>query len=80
MGRLVSLGFGDPGTRSNIEGGHVELIVAMKTSDSVKAEEVALRHVEVFRQDVLATVNASLKASGLADALNLANVVKGADT
>ena len=80
MGRLVSLGFGDRGARPNIEGDHVELIDAMKTCDSAKAEEVALRHVEVFRQDVLASVNDSLKASGLVDALNLVNVMKGADT
>ena len=78
MGRLVALGFGDRGARPNIEGDHIKLIAAMATGDGDKAEAVARRHVEVFRADVMATVNDSLRSSGVVEALNLVTVLKGA--
>ena len=54
------------------------LIAAMATGDGDKAEAVARRHVEVFRADVMATVNDSLRSSGVVEALNLVTVLKGA--
>jgi DNA-binding GntR family transcriptional regulator len=61
MARLVSLGFGVQRTKPEIKHDHKSLIEAMAHGDARRAEQIALKHVETFRDMTMEKVFASLR-------------------
>jgi DNA-binding GntR family transcriptional regulator len=61
MARLVALGFGVQQTKPEIKHDHRSLIEALGSGDGKRAEQIAFRHVETFREMTMEKVLASLK-------------------
>ncbi|WP_244306650.1 GntR family transcriptional regulator [Paraburkholderia silvatlantica] len=64
MSRLVALGFGVQGTKPEIRHDHNSMIDAFETNDARRAETIARRHIETFRDMTMEKVYASLSSSG----------------
>lgn len=61
MSRLVSMGFGEQQTKPGIPHDHTALIEAIEAGDAKRAEQIAYRHVAVFRDMTMEKVMASLR-------------------
>lgn len=64
MSRLVALGFGVQGTKPEIRHDHNSMIDAFERGDDRRAETIARRHIETFRDMTMEKVYASLSSSG----------------
>lgn len=63
MKRLVALGFVDRDGNPHIDNDHIELMDALKRGDAERAERIAFRHVETFRDMTLERVMQSIRES-----------------
>ena len=66
MKRLVALGFVQQDGSPHIDNDHTELMDALKRGDASRAEQIAFRHVETFRDMTLARVMESIRVSSAA--------------
>ncbi|PTB18664.1 GntR family transcriptional regulator [Trinickia symbiotica] len=64
MTRLVALGFGVQGTKPEIKHDHNAMIEAFEAGDERRAETIARRHIETFRDMTMEKVYASLSSAG----------------
>jgi DNA-binding GntR family transcriptional regulator len=64
MSRLVALGFGVQKTKPEIKHDHNSMIDAFDANDCRRAETIARRHIETFRDMTMEKVYASLSSAG----------------
>ncbi|BBQ00348.1 transcriptional regulator [Burkholderia sp. SFA1] len=64
MSRLVALGFGVQKTKPEIKHDHNAMIDAFDANDGRRAETIARRHIETFRDMTMEKVYASLSSAG----------------
>ena len=64
MSRLVALGFGVQRVQPEIKHDHIAMIEAFEAGDGRRAEMIARRHIEAFRDMTLEKVYASLTQAG----------------